>query len=54
MEESQRAQQLIALGIRHHAFYTITYSGAKFRNPKTIRVKVKCFLFIFTLTFQLA
>ena len=45
----------IVLGIRRHAFNTIAYSAAEFRNPKTIIYELKlnkCFLFMFT--FQLA
>ena len=52
MEESQRAQQLYleleirdsalaSRGIRHHAFNTITYSAAEFRNSNTIIYELK-------------
>ena len=46
------ASATIVLGKRRYAFNTITYSAAEFRNPKIIRIKVECFLFMFT--FQLA
>ena len=36
----------IALGMRRHAFYTISYSGAEVRNP-TIRVEVKCSVLVY-------